>query len=125
MRLKLLPALFGILKLHPPQAFPAWLSTADAFFVAQTEDEFSIICPQVHIPADLDYSPNWRCLRADGDLAFDEVGVIAKLSKPLADAGMSLFLVSTHDRDYVFVQTDELENALSIYRNLAFEIVNS
>lgn len=116
MQLKLLPETFGILKLTPPQPFPAWLSAASVFFVAQTEDEFSVMCPQQIIPAEITYSPNWRCLRAHGELAFDEVGVVARLSQPLAEAGLSLFLVSTHDRDYVFVRSDDLPHALDIYR---------
>lgn len=99
MQLKLLPETFGILKLTPPQPFPAWLSAASVFFVAQTEDEFSVMCPQQLIPAGIECSHNWHCLRAHGDLAFDEVGVVARLSQPLAEAGLSLFLVSTHDRD--------------------------
>ena len=122
MQLKLLPETFGILKLIPPQVFPDWLAAASVFFVAQTEDEFSIMCPQVIIPATLTASRDWRCLRAHGDLAFDEVGVVARLSKPLADAGLSLFLVSTHDRDYVFVQANDLEQALTIYRGIGFTL---
>lgn len=122
MRLKTLPQTFGILKLTPPQVFPSWLSSASTFFVAQTEDEYSIMCPQEIIPDGIDYSADWRCLRADGDLAFDEVGVVAKLSQPLAEAGLSLFLVSTHDRDYVFVHIDDLVTALGIYREKGFTV---
>lgn len=122
MQLKLLPDTFGIMKLEPPQAFPAWLGQAEIFFVAQTEDEYSIMCPQQHIPASIDYSKNWRCFRADGELEFDEIGVVAKLSKPLADAGSSIFLVSTHDRDYVFVNEDDLQKAIEIYRDIDFRV---
>ncbi len=123
MQLKLLSEPFGVLKLTPPQPFPAWLGQASVFFIAQTEDEYSIICPQRIIPLDFDYSPDWRCLRANGNLVFDEVGIVASLSKPLADAGISLFVISTHDRDYVLVQTDRLPTALAIYRDLGFSII--
>ncbi len=123
MQLKLLAETFGVLKLPPAQPFPAWLAAAALYFVARTEDEFSVICPQASIPAGSDYSPNWRCLRAHGDLAFDEIGVVARLSQPLAAAGLSLFLVSTHDRDYVFVRADDLRQALDIYRDGGFTVV--
>lgn len=122
MQLKLLNDKFGILKLAPPQEFPGWLGRASVFFLAQTSDEYSIICPQEVIPAGFDYSADYRCLRADGDLDFDEVGVVAKLSRPLADAGLSLFLVSTHDRDYVFVHADNLKEAFAIYREEGFSL---
>jgi len=122
MKLRLLPDTFGILKLTPPQDFPVWLGQARVFFVAQTSDEYSIFCPEDVIPEGIDYSGGYRCLRADGDLAFDEVGVVAKLSQPLADAGLSLFLVSTHDRDYVFVHRNDLHEALQIYRAKGFTV---
>lgn len=122
MQLKLLPDTFGIMKLEPQQSFPTWLGQGQTFFVAQTQDEYSIMCLQKVIPEDSDYSANWRCFRADGDLEFDEIGVVAKLSKPLADAGLSIFLVSTHDRDYVFVHADNLQKALLIYGNIGFHI---
>ncbi|MCA9915836.1 MAG: ACT domain-containing protein [Anaerolineae bacterium] len=115
MKLRLLPEIFGILKLTPPQPFPDWLQTAGIYFVAQTEDEFSVMCPQQHILAGIDYDADWRCFRVE-DVAYDEVGVVARVSQPLADAGLSLFLVSTHDRDYVFVAESNLQQAIDHYK---------
>ena len=123
MQLKQLPETFGIIKLSPPHDFPTWLGQARIFFIAQTEDEYSIICPQDTIPDGMEYKPNYHCLRADGDLAFDEIGVVARLSQPLADAGLSLFLVSTHDRDYIFIHQTDLNHALEIYQQHGFTIM--
>lgn len=125
MKLRLLAESFSILKLAPPQPFPTWLDTRATFFVAQTEDEYSIICQQALIPNDYDYDKNWRCFRVDGDLAFDEVGVVARVSSPLANAGLSLFLVSTHDRDYVFVSQDDLAQAIQTYQSAGFDIIDA
>jgi len=122
MHLCLLPDLFGVMKLPPPQAFPAWLNQATIFFLAQTEDEYSIMCPQTYISAGVDYVGGYRCLRVDGDLAFDEIGVVARVSKPLADAGLSLFVVSTHDRDYVLVRQDGLETAIATYQAIGVSV---
>jgi hypothetical protein len=122
MHLRLLSESFGVMKLTPPQTFPAWLTNAPLFFVAQTEDEFSIMCSQAHIPDQVEYSGDYRCLRVDGDLAFDEVGVVARVSKPLADAGLSLFLISTHDRDYVLVRQADLDTALAVYQAAGFVV---
>lgn len=122
MILRLLPPTFGILKLAPSDTVPAWATSADYFFIAKTEDELSIMCPQRVIPADVTYSADWRCFRVDGDLEFDEIGVVARVSKPLADAGMSLFLVSTHDRDYVFVAQPDLDRAIKIYQSAGFTV---
>lgn len=123
LTLKLFEPLFGILKLPPNAPFPAWLSGVSPYFVARTEDEFSVMCPQAVIPADVQYSGDWLCLRVHGELAFDEVGVAARLSRPLAEAGLSIFVVSTHDRDYVFVAEKNLTKALAIYEQNGFLMV--
>ncbi len=124
LTLKLLGESFAILKLPPSQPFPSWLVDASVFFVARTEDEFSVMCPQRFVPADVAHSAGWLCLRVDGDLAFDEVGVAARVSRPLSEAGLSIFLVSTHDRDYVMVAAKDLQVALSVYENAGFIVVN-
>ncbi len=125
MKLRLLPQIFGILKLNPVNAIPTWATSSDYFFIAKTDDELSIMCPQQAIPDDIAYSADWRCFRVDGDLEFDAVGVVARVSKPLADDGMSLFLVSTHDRDYVFVAKDDLQRAITLYQSVNFVIIQS
>jgi len=121
--LKLLPERFGILKLPAAHPFPDWLADVSPCFVARTEDEFSVICPENVIPPELQYSGGWRCLRVHGDLAFDEVGVAARLSRPLADAGLSIFVVSTHDRDYVLVAEKDLPKATAVYVSTGFTVI--
>jgi hypothetical protein len=125
MHLRLLPNYFGVMKLTPPQVFPAWLMQAALFFIAQTEDEYSIMCPQSYIPAGVDYAADYRCFRVDGDLAFDEIGVVARVSKPLADAGLSLFMISTHDRDYVLVAQTDLDAAITVYKAAGFTLIET
>jgi hypothetical protein len=120
--LRLMTERFGVLKLSLPQVFPLWLTQAALFFVAQTEDEYSIMCPQIYIPVGINYAADYRCFRVDGDLAFNEIGVVARVSKPLADAGFGLFLMSTHDRDYVLVRQEDLEAAITVYKSAGFVV---
>ena len=122
MHLRLLADLFGVVKLTPPQPFPVWLNGASIFFVSQTEDEYVIMCPQDLIPGEISANKGHRCLRVEGDLAFNEVGVVAGVSKPLADAGISLLLISTHDRDYVLVHQRDLTAAIDIYQKAGFTV---
>lgn len=124
LSLKLFAVPFGILKLAPNAPFPDWLVGVSPYFVARTEDEFSVMCPQETIPVGVGHSADWRCLRVHGELAFDEVGVAARLSRPLAEAGFSIFVVSTHDRDYVFVAERDLSAALAIYERVGFLMVS-
>ena len=48
-----------------------------------------------------------------GPLDFALVGVLADLTAPLADAGISVFVLSTFDTDHVLVRADDLGNAVT------------
>ena len=123
MKLKLLTSQFAVLKLEPSENIPTWATQSEHFFISKTSDELSVICPEADVPAGVEASTGWRCFRVDGDLEFEQVGVVATVSKPIADEGISLFLVSTHDRDYVFVHADTLKTSMNIYRSIGFEII--
>jgi hypothetical protein len=47
-------------------------------------------------------------------LDFALTGVLASLSAPLADAGISLFALSTFDTDYVLVKTERWREAVQV-----------
>ena len=44
-------------------------------------------------------------------MPFDTIGVAAALATPLAAAGISLLLVSTHDTDYLLVKQESFAAA--------------
>jgi hypothetical protein len=41
------------------------------------------------------------------------IGVVASLANPLADAGISIFALSTFDTDYILVHEPELDAAVA------------
>lgn len=80
------------------------------------------MCPSLSVPADVNANEEWRCFRVDGDLEFDQVGVVSTVSEVIAKADISLFLVSTHDRDYVLVHENKLDQAVAVYRQQGFSV---
>jgi hypothetical protein len=58
----------------------------------------------------------YRALAVRGPLDFSMIGVVAQLSTTLAAAAISIFVVSTHDTDYVFVPDADLEAAIAALR---------
>jgi hypothetical protein len=44
------------------------------------------------------------------------VGILVAILNPLAEAGISIFAVSTYDTDYVLVREPELAPALAVLR---------
>ena len=75
-------------------------------------------------------SPKTRAARAAGascgwrgHFEFSEVGVLASVVGPLAEADVSVFAVSTYDTDYVLVKAKQLEAAVSALRARGHEIL--
>ena len=46
-----------------------------------------------------------------GLLDFDLTGILASLAVPLDKAGVSIFAISTHNRDYILVRDSDLKKA--------------
>lgn len=111
-----LEGVFAVCKLDKDAAIPAW-ATGDGFFsVTRTGDELSVVCRQSLVPEAVVCERGWRCLRVVGAMPFTSVGVLASLVTPLAEAGASVFAISTFDTDYLLVQESDLESAVSALR---------
>ena len=48
---------------------------------------------------------------------FSMIGVLDSLVTPLAEAGVSVFVLSTFDTDYLLVKESDLERALAALRS--------
>lgn len=51
------------------------------------------------------------------------VGVVASLSRPLAEAGIGIFVISTFDTDYLLVKDNDLEKAVVALRAAGHSVV--
>ena len=81
-------------------------------FTGCTDTEKSLVCPTEACPANaLKREDGWRCFRLPGPLDFSLVGVLAKITGCLRDAGIPVFAVSTYDTDYVLVRSADAERA--------------
>ena len=49
------------------------------------------------------------------------VGFMAIISKKLADAGVSIYAISTYLRDHILVKSEDAENAVRVLENLKIE----
>ena len=107
---------FAVCKLDQAAALPAWATGGDFFSITRTTDELSVVCPQSVVPEDVPCERDWRCLRVAGTMPFAVVGVLASLVTPLAEAGISVFAISTFDTDYLLVKEKDLENAVAALR---------
>jgi GNAT superfamily N-acetyltransferase len=114
--LTLLIETFAVCKLGSASSIPSW-AAADGFLsITRTADELSVVCRQDAVPDDILCERGWRCLRVAGTIPFAVVGVLACLTAPLADAGISVFAVSTFDTDYLLVKETQLATAVDALR---------
>ncbi len=113
LTLEILAETFAVCRLSPRDSVPTW-ANGRFLCITRTDDELSIVCPQRLVPEDALHKPGWRCLKVQGPLAFSMTGVLASLASPLADAGISIFAVSTYDTDYLLVQEDKLDAAITV-----------
>ncbi|WP_020498386.1 ACT domain-containing protein [Sciscionella marina] len=91
--------------------------------VTRTEDELSIVCPESVAPAGAQLTAGgWRRLTVHGPLEFSLTGIMAALSGALAEAGVSLFAVSTYDTDHILVKQSDLGRALEVLRTAGHEV---
>jgi hypothetical protein len=102
--------------------WPEWATGGRFVSVTRTADEVSVVCEPGAVPAGVRCEPGWRCLRVAGTLPFSAVGVVAGLVGPLAAAGVSVFVVSTFDTDYLLVQDGHFDGAIEVLRQPGHEV---
>lgn len=85
---------------------------ASWYSMTRTDDELSVVAPDDIDLGPGDRHPGWSCLQIAGLLDFAMVGVIAGISKLLADANIGIFAVSTYNTDYILVKTADIEKAV-------------
>jgi len=110
MDLALLEGTFALTRLdrdaEPPPLPPGPLAA-----LVRDPDALTVIGPEETAPPDGDRSGGWRALAVAGPLDLALTGVLASLAAPLRDAGVPIFVVSSHDTDFVLVPGDKLTDA--------------
>ena len=92
-------------------------------FVGVTDAEVSVVCPTSCVPAQtVAREDGWRGMRIEGQLDFSLVGILAKISDVLAQAGVALFVVSTYDTDYVLVKNVDFAVACDALAVAGYEL---
>ena len=122
--LELLPDTFAICRLAPDSPAPEW-AQGDFVSMTRTPRELSVICRRDAVPEGVRCEAGWRCLRLVGHFDFTQVGVLASLTKPLAEAKISVFVVGTFDTDYLLVKGACLVSAVEALEDAGHSIQSS
>ncbi len=114
MTLSFLSGRFAVCRLTKDEALPAWALGGPFVSVTRTLDELSIVCPAECIPDGVRCEKGWRCLRVRGTLDFAEIGILSSILEPLANARISVFVISTYDTDYVLIKQENETQARAV-----------
>ena len=105
------PETFAIARLPAHARLPPALFDCAWYSVTRCDGELSVVGPQA-VDLGGECEPGWSCLQVAGTLDFSLVGVIAGIARLLADADVSVFVVSTYATDHVLVRTRDVETAI-------------
>ena len=111
LRLKLLDENLSIHRFNKSKSIPSQVLQSNFFCISKTDEELSIVCPS-SLELDSEHcNRDWLSIKVLGPLDFNLTGVIAKLSRVLAEAQISIFALSTYDTDYILVKSVKAEEA--------------
>jgi len=93
-------------------------------FIGITDEEVSIVSATDKVPTDtIECEDGWRGFKIEGILDFSLVGILAKIASLLAEAGISIFAVSTYNTDYILVKADKYEASIETLREGGYTVV--
>lgn len=120
MQLQILPQIFAVCQLQSTVQLELQMPV---YFLSKTAEEISLVCPQADVPAEvLQCERDWRTLKICGTLDFGLVGILAKISSLLAEAGISIFAVSTYNTDYLLIKAAYLNQAVDVLSTNGYHI---
>lgn len=124
MELDLHPSLLAVCRLPRDEAIPDWvdLTAAPLVSVTRTASELSLVVPQAHVPPGVRAEAGWQALSVRGPLPFHLTGILASLSRSLAEAEVPIFAISTYDTDWLLIAHDRLGDALTALEHAGHQI---
>jgi len=97
--------------------------TREFVFLSKTSDEISLVCETNCVPSNIiAVEHGWKALKISGILDFGMVGVIAKISKLLAESEIAVFVISTYNTDYILLKTESFDNGVKVLMHNGYVI---
>ena len=86
-------------------------------FLSKTDEELSLVCESAYVPSDaIAIEAGWKAFRVAGTLDFGLIGIVANITQVLAEAGISVFVVSTYNTDYIFLKSKDFDKGLALVK---------
>ncbi len=117
MQLDRIAGRFAVAQLPAGEGWPHWFTWARGVSaIVRTTQETSIFCEEHLVPASVRAERGFVAYTVRGPLDFSAVGILARLSRALADAGIPLLALSTFDTDVILVRAGRANDAERAWR---------
>lgn len=124
LRLAVLPGRLAVSRLEATAVVPDWCQAGQFTAVVRASGELSIVCEEARVPDGVRSERGWCALKVEGPLDFSMTGVLASLTVPLAESGVSIFAVSTFDTDYILVKGAQLRQAATALQSAGHHVAD-
>ena len=92
-------------------------------FTGTTDEENSLVCPEALVPGNtIERDDGWKGFRIIGQLDFSLIGILARISKILAEGGIGIFAISTYNTDYILTKEENFKKAIKVLKNAGYEV---
>lgn len=122
MRLSRYPETLAVVRLGPGADVPAWAESSSIFSVTATATETSVVCAARNVPRKAPHQSPFTAFEVQGPLDFALTGILSGLLAPLAEAGISVFTLSTFDTDWILVPAARADEAEEAWRRTGHEV---
>ena len=102
----------AVCRFDPAAALPDWFNMSGFYSITRSKEELTIVCREALVVSGTTCENGWRCFKIQGVLDFSEIGIIFSLTQPLAENGISVFVMSTFDTDYFMVKEKDLAKTI-------------
>jgi hypothetical protein len=124
LKLHLLDDKFVISKMPQFAELPSVFAKGEMCFVMRTDEDLTIISPEFMAPNNVQQEIGFRCLRTDGEIPLNSIGIVDSLIQPLSSAGIGVSVVSTYSIVYLFLSEEQLVQATQALQHAGHEFVH-
>ncbi len=110
LNFSLLEERYALAQLPPGSPRPDWAHGRFTAIIESAEGT-SVACVEAAVPVGVNKRGGFRCIEIGGSFELESVGVVAAAVRPLAAAGISVFVYSTWQTDYLLIQEYDFPKA--------------
>jgi len=111
LKISILPGGYAVCCLPSDAPLPDGMTDLSFWSATRTPDELSLVVPEAFVQPHWQVQAGWAVMKVHGPLDFALTGILASLSTALADAGISIFALSTYQTDYLLVPVERVLEA--------------